>query len=260
MGASVWADEWQRGNKWADGAGEGNRCSRAGRWATLSPNPLPTPPLRPLPPGGCSWPPCCPQPPGTAGRLPRGGRPGGAQLGDAGAVDCSRPGEWWVAIPRVPAARSEQDTEHGVPLRVAVQDGECRGLALPGWGQGQAVPWAAREGRQPPGTGRHGSRKGGSDSSTQESRHSSRTMRRPESHVCRARPPSPTSPAGKEQLPLVETPHPPMVGHVLHVTPRGLRGRAGEAGGERNGWEKQPVLQLSKIKHLLNHSGNGEVM
>lgn len=38
---------------------------------------------------------------------------------------------------------------------------------------------------------------------------SSGTARRPESHLCRARPPSPTSPAGKEQLPLVETPHLP---------------------------------------------------
>lgn len=85
--------------------------------------------------------------------MPRGDRPGGAQLGDAGAVDCCRPGEWWVAIPRVPAARSEQDTEQSVLLRVAVQDGACRGLALPGWGQGQAVRWAARKGRQPPGTG-----------------------------------------------------------------------------------------------------------
>lgn len=60
--------------------------------------------------------------------------------------------------------------------------------------------------------------------------------------------------------PLVETPHPPMVGHVLHVTPCGLRGRAGEAGEERNGWEDQPMLQPSKIKHFLNQSGNGEVV
>lgn len=39
------------------------------------------------------------------------------------------------AIPTVPAARPQQDTEHGVPLRGTEWDGACRGLALPGWGQ-----------------------------------------------------------------------------------------------------------------------------
>lgn len=176
MGASVWPDEWQRGNKWAGGAGEGNRRSRAGRWAALSPTPLPLLLSAPCHLGGVPAPRAVPSPQGQQAelpkdpRLPRGDRPGGAKLGGAGGLGCCGPGQWRVAVPRVPAARPEQGTEHGVPLRAAVGHGACRGLALPGWGQGLAVPWAARKGRQPPGTGRHGSRKGGSDSPTQKGR------------------------------------------------------------------------------------------
>lgn len=88
MGASVWPDEWRRGNKWDGGAGEGSRRGRAGRWAALSPDPLPTPPLSTVPSGGCS----CPPPPGAA-PVPREGSP--QTHGSPGVAGRGERGQFW---------------------------------------------------------------------------------------------------------------------------------------------------------------------
>lgn len=134
-----------------------------------------------------------------------------------------------MGIPRVPgAAKPGQGVQHGMPPRAAAWDRACWGLALPGWEQQPAPPQAARAG-SPRGAGRADSGKEGLNSSTQRGRRliwdgvgslrcgELRPMSAGSDHH------SPTSPAGEEQLPLVETPpRTPLLGYGPH----GERGRA----------------------------------
>jgi len=98
LGASVWPDEWRRGNKWDGEAREGSRRDQAGRWAALSPDPLPTPPLRPKLPGGCFFPPRCPQPlkDCSQGTPQTHGSPGVVGQGERGQVWRGKAGWCWA--------------------------------------------------------------------------------------------------------------------------------------------------------------------
>lgn len=150
MGASVWPDEWRRGNKWDGEAGEGSCRSPAGRWAALAPDPLPTPPLGPMPPGGRFCPPRCPQPPGDRrpGSLRTRGSPGVAGQGEWGLAWRGKAGWCWGcwsegwASPRGQRQQSQGRDRVGSPQR-----GELRPTSA---GPGHRSPTSPAGGEQLP--------------------------------------------------------------------------------------------------------------